>query len=514
MAQNQDGSRSGGRPPYKKKYDGAPSNSRSADGKPPYKKKFEGGGSYGQNAEGKPPYKKKFEGGGSYGQNAEGKPPYKKKYEGGGSYGQNAEGKPPYKKKYEGGGSYGQNAEGKPPYKKKYEGGGSYGQNAEGKPPYKKKYEGGGSYGQNAEGKPPYKKKFEGGGSYGQNAEGKPPYKKKYEGGGSYGQNAEGKPPYKKKYEGGGSYGQNAEGQAAPPRGQSDGDTGTYRRGYDATAAFTYEQRTAYERGEDMGVGPVKEIESDEQPFLLIGRNAVREAIKSGRSIDRVEALADPDGSLREILALARERALVVRSVERKRLDALCMPFGHGGKTANHQGIVAFAAGVAYCEVSDILAHAKERGEDPFVVVLDGVLDPHNLGSIIRSAECAGAHGVIFGKRRSASVTAATVKAAAGATEHIKIARVVNIARALDELKEAGLWIAGADMSGQPMDKQKLTGALAIVIGGEGEGLGKLVSEKCDFLVSIPLYGEIASLNAGVAAGVLLFEKRRQDHLA
>ena len=251
--------------------------------------------------------------------------------------------------------------------------------------------------------------------------------------------------------------------------------------------------------------------EPDELPLLILGRNAVKEAIKSGRSIDRIEVVAEPDGSLREILALAKERALVTREVDKRHLDEICLPFGHGDKPGNHQGIVAYAAGVEYCTVEDILALAQERGEEPLVLVLDGILDPQNLGSIIRSAECAGAHGVIIGKRRSASVTAATVKASAGATEHVKIARVVNIGAAIDQLKQAKLWIAGADMSGTPMSKQSLKGPLALVIGGEGEGLGKLVTEKCDFLVSIPQYGKIGSLNAGVATGVLLFEKKRQD---
>ena len=253
------------------------------------------------------------------------------------------------------------------------------------------------------------------------------------------------------------------------------------------------------------------ENERDEQPYLLIGRNAVREAIKSGRSIDRVLVSTEHDGSLGEIVTLARERKLVVREVDRKKLDGLCMPFGHGGKTANHQGVVAYAAGVTYCEIADILDAAKEKGEAPFVIVLDGVEDPHNLGSIIRSADCAGAHGVIIGKRRSASVTAAAVKASAGATEYVKIARVVNISSALSQLKSAGLWVAGADMSGQNMRAQTLKGPLALVIGNEGEGLSKLVRENCDFLVSIPMQGHIDSLNAGVAAAVLMFEKKRQD---
>ena len=257
---------------------------------------------------------------------------------------------------------------------------------------------------------------------------------------------------------------------------------------------------------------PAQEInERDEQPYLLIGRNAVREALKSGRSIDRILVTTEHDGSLGEIVTLARERKLVVREVDRKKLDELCMPFGHGGKTANHQGVVAYAAGVTYCEVADILDAAKEKGEAPFVIVLDGVEDPHNLGSIIRSADCAGAHGVIIGKRRSASVTAAAVKASAGATEYVKIARVVNISSALTELKAAGLWIAGADMDGENRRSAAMKGPLAIVIGNEGEGLSKLVRDNCDFLVSIPMHGHIDSLNAGVAAAILMFEKKRQD---
>lgn len=253
------------------------------------------------------------------------------------------------------------------------------------------------------------------------------------------------------------------------------------------------------------------ENERDEQPYLLIGRNAVREALKSGRSIDRVLVTTEHDGSLGEIVTLARERKLVVREVDRKKLDELCMPFGHGGKTANHQGVVAYAAGVTYCDVSDILDAAKEKGEAPFIIVLDGVEDPHNLGSIIRSADCAGAHGVIIGKRRSASVTAAAVKASAGATEYVKIARVVNISAAIAQLKSVGVWVAGADMQGESMRTAAMKGPLAIVIGNEGEGISKLVRDNCDFLVSIPMQGHIDSLNAGVAAAILMFEKKRQD---
>ena len=257
----------------------------------------------------------------------------------------------------------------------------------------------------------------------------------------------------------------------------------------------------------------LEEKEPDELPFLIFGRNAVKEAVKAGRSIDKILVQTEPDGSLQEIVALAKDARIIVHEVNRRKLDEVCLPFGHGGKTANHQGIVAYTAGVEYCEISDILALAAEKGEKPFVVVLDGVEDPHNLGSIIRSADCAGAHGVILGKHRSAPVTAAAVKSSAGASEHMLIARVVNISAALEELKAAGLWIAGADMAGESMYKQDMTGAFALVIGNEGEGLSRLVKERCDYLVSIPMQGHVDSLNAGVAAGILLFEKRRQEQV-
>ena len=250
---------------------------------------------------------------------------------------------------------------------------------------------------------------------------------------------------------------------------------------------------------------------ADELPYLVMGRNAVREAIKSGRSIDRILVSREPDGSLREIVSLARDRNLRVDEVGREKLDELCMPFGHGGKTGNHQGIVAQVPGVEYCEISDMLAAAKEKGEKPFLILLDGIEDPHNLGSIIRSAVCAGAHGVILPKRRAVSVTAAACKASAGAVEYCKVARVANLSGAIARLKDEGLWIAGADMGGTPMAEAKLEGALGLVIGSEGEGISRLVRESCDFMVSIPMYGALDSLNASVAAAVLMFEKRRQD---
>lgn len=297
--------------------------------------------------------------------------------------------------------------------------------------------------------------------------------------------------------------------------GQKNGTRGYDRnanKGYDRDKENTEAKRTVDTRENEPAENKQAQAGGDDVlPFLIIGRNAVREAIKSERSIDRILVVPERDGSLNEILTMAHERKLVIRETDKKKIDEICMPFGHGGKTANHQGIVAYAAGMEYCGVADILKVAKEKNEDPFVIVLDGVEDPHNLGSIIRSAECAGAHGVIIGKRRSASVTAAAVKAAAGATAYMKVARVTNVTGALEELKRAGLWIAGADMSGVSMHEQGMNGPLAIVIGGEGGGLTKLVRETCDFLISIPMKGQINSLNASVAAAVLMFEKKRQD---
>ncbi|MBR3381679.1 MAG: 23S rRNA (guanosine(2251)-2'-O)-methyltransferase RlmB [Clostridia bacterium] len=248
-----------------------------------------------------------------------------------------------------------------------------------------------------------------------------------------------------------------------------------------------------------------------ELPNIIMGRNPVKEAIKSGRSIDRILVTSEHDGSLNEILDLAFEAKLVVRNVERAKLDEICMPFGHNGRTGNHQGIIAYVPEAQYCELSDILDYAKEKGEPPFVVLLDGIEDPHNLGSIIRSAECAGAHGIVIPKRRSASVTATVVKTSAGATEHMRIAKVVNLPVAIERLKEAGVWVAGADMGGEPMYSADLKGPFALVVGAEGAGISRLVKEKCDYIVSVPLKGQMESLNASVAAAVLMFEKVRQE---
>lgn len=302
------------------------------------------------------------------------------------------------------------------------------------------------------------------------------------------------------------------DGEQKPYYKKRDNAEGRYDRAKKEDNYKAKREETAYKaRDKQAENAPQANEEQDELPYLIMGRNAVREAVRSGRSIDKILVTKEIDGSLREIINLARDNNIRVGSVVREKLDELCMPFGHGQKTGNHQGIVAMVPGVEYCEIADILNFAKEKGEKPFIIILDGIEDPHNLGSIIRSAVCAGAHGIIIPRRRAVSVTAAACKASAGAVEYAHIARVANIANAIARLKDEGLWIAGADMSGTAMTSARMEGALALVIGSEGDGIGRLVKEKCDFLVSIPMFGQIDSLNAAVAAAVLMFEKRRQD---
>lgn len=240
------------------------------------------------------------------------------------------------------------------------------------------------------------------------------------------------------------------------------------------------------------------------QTDLIIGRNSVMEALRAGRAIDSLlVARGDRSGSIGRILAECREKGIVIKEVDTKKLDFLC---GQG----NHQGVAAYAAAHTYASVAEILALAKERGEPPFLIVCDELEDPHNLGAIIRTAEAAGAHGVIIPKRRAASLSFAVSKAAAGALEYLPVARVGNLAATLNELKKEGLWIYGADMDGAPYCETDYSGPAALVIGSEGHGLGRLVKEKCDFIVSLPMKGQINSLNASVAAGILMYEVARQ----
>ncbi len=238
----------------------------------------------------------------------------------------------------------------------------------------------------------------------------------------------------------------------------------------------------------------------------VFGRNAVLEALKSGRPADTLYVARQEGDVTREghnplgvILALARERGVVIKQADRRKLTLLC-----GGE--NHQGVALLAAAHAYAELDDLFVLAASRGEAPFFLLCDEIEDPHNLGAILRTAEAAGAHGVIVPQRRSAPLSQTVAKASAGAVEYIPVARVVNLCAAMEELKARGLWIYGADMGGEPYDATPLTGAIALVVGSEGKGLGRLVRERCDALLSLPMKGRIGSLNASVAAGILLYE--------
>ena len=238
---------------------------------------------------------------------------------------------------------------------------------------------------------------------------------------------------------------------------------------------------------------------------LIEGRNAVTEALRAGRSIDKIYiAKGEVDKTLGHIASKARDQGVVVVETDRRKLDAMSV-------THAHQGVIALAAVREYCSVEDILAIADERGEPPFVILCDEISDPHNLGAILRTAECVGAHGVIIPKRRSAGLTSIVDKTSAGAAEHMAVARVPNLPAAIRELKERGLWVYGtaADAPGGMWDTD-LTGPLCLVIGSEGDGMGRLVAENCDFLLSIPMRGKVSSLNASAAASVVMYEVVRQ----
>jgi 23S rRNA (guanosine2251-2'-O)-methyltransferase len=236
----------------------------------------------------------------------------------------------------------------------------------------------------------------------------------------------------------------------------------------------------------------------------IIGRNPVLEAIKAGRSIDKILIKKGKyEGSVISVVKKAKEAGIIIQEVDRAKLDAL----SEGG---NHQGVVAYVSAYDYVSVDDILKKAQDRGEAPFIIICDKITDPHNLGAIIRTANCVGAHGIIIPKRNSVGLNSVVAKASAGAVEYTRVAKVTNIADTIDRLKKSGLWIAAADMDGQEMYEADLKGALGIVVGSEGEGVGRLVKEKCDFVVSIPMHGEISSLNASVAASVLMYEALRQ----
>lgn len=241
-----------------------------------------------------------------------------------------------------------------------------------------------------------------------------------------------------------------------------------------------------------------------EDSTFIEGRNEVIEAFRSGKTIEKVYILdGSHDGKLDTIRREAKKAGVRADFVDRKRLDGMSV-------SGNHQGVIARTAAYRYAEVSDILKKAEDKGEEPFIFVLDGIEDPHNLGAIIRTADLAGAHGVIIPKDRAVGLTATVAKASAGAVNYVPVAKVTNLVRTMEELKEKGLWFAGADMDGELMYGRDLKGPMGLVIGAEGAGLSRLVREKCDYIVSIPAKGHIDSLNASVAAGVLAYEIVRQ----
>ena len=240
------------------------------------------------------------------------------------------------------------------------------------------------------------------------------------------------------------------------------------------------------------------------EEMTIEGRNAVMEAFRSGKTIDRVYVLKGcQDGPINSILREARKHDTLVNFVAKERLDQM-------SETGKHQGVIASAAAYAYAEVEDMLKLAEEKGEPPFLFLLDDIEDPHNLGAIIRTANLAGAHGVIIPKRRAVGLTATVARTSAGALNYTPVAKVTNLSATIEELKEKGLWFVCADMGGTTMYDLNLTGPIGLVIGNEGDGVSRLVKEKCDFVASIPMKGEIDSLNASVAAGVLAYEIVRQ----
>lgn len=281
-----------------------------------------------------------------------------------------------------------------------------------------------------------------------------------------------------------------------PQRGDK-GARGSFKR--DSTSR-NFKRERAYK-------APEREVfddsEEDRLEQLIVGRNPVTEAIKSGVLLDKVFVNVQAGGSIANIIRLAKEKGILVKEVNEQKLSAMC-----GG--ASHQGIIAVGACAEYVSVSDILKIARDKGEDPFVIICDEVEDPHNLGAIIRTAETVGAHGVIIPKRRSASLNHTVYKTSAGAASWLPVARVANIASALSELKENGVWIYGTDGSGEDYRGVDLTGPMGLVIGSEGFGMGKLIMRECDFLLRLPMKGRITSLNASVAGGIFMYEILRQ----
>lgn len=240
------------------------------------------------------------------------------------------------------------------------------------------------------------------------------------------------------------------------------------------------------------------------EEFVIEGRNAVIEAFRAGKTVDKLFVLEHcKEGSINTVLREAKKHDTIINYVKKERLDQM-------SETGKHQGVIAYIAAFEYATVDDILKKAEDKGEPPFVVILDDIEDPHNLGAIIRTANLAGAHGVIIPKHRAAGLTATAVKASAGAVSYTPVAKVTNISKTIEELKDKGLWFVCADMGGTTMYDLDLKGPIGLVVGNEGKGVSRLVKEKCDFIASIPMFGDIDSLNASVATGVLAYEIVRQ----
>lgn len=271
---------------------------------------------------------------------------------------------------------------------------------------------------------------------------------------------------------------------------------GDYKRPYGVSPR---NERSDYDRDER----PADFADSDEVTGLIVGRNPVMEALKSGKALDTIYVNENAGGSIGAITRIARERGIVIKNVSDQKLTQMC-----GG--ASHQGIIASGACAEYVSVEDILAISKKKGTAPFIIICDEIEDPHNLGAIIRTAEAAGADGIIIPKRRSASLNATVFKTSAGAASWLPVARVANLGAAIDELKKNGIWIYGTDASGENYSDTSFTGPIGLVIGSEGFGMGRLIRDKCDFLVKLPMYGKITSLNASVAAGIFMYEAVRQ----
>ena len=234
-----------------------------------------------------------------------------------------------------------------------------------------------------------------------------------------------------------------------------------------------------------------------EEQYILAGRNPIREALKNNRDLEKLLVQkGELTGSAREIVQKAKEKKIMVQVVDKSRLDEI---------SPRHQGLVAYASAYQYSTVADILQTAEDKGEAPFVIILDGITDPHNLGAIIRTAECTGVHGVIIPQHRSVGLTPSAVKASAGAVEYVKVARVTNINRAIEELQQSNVWVYALSMNGQDYQDTRFEGGVALVIGAEGEGVSRLTEESCDLTVSLPMRGKISSLNASVAAGVMMY---------